>query len=77
MRCDALAHSRRRVVYNFSMKKSPISPPHLHTVDAKLDRRLFDLDSAQTTAFLKALDEPAPPNAKLKKLMAGKAPWEK
>lgn len=48
-----------------------------HAIDVLLDRRLFTLGGAQMTAFLKALDEPAPPNAKLKKLMAGKSPWEK
>lgn len=47
-----------------------------HAIDVLLDRRLFALGGAQMTAFLKALDEPAPPNAKLKKLMAGKSPWE-
>ena len=46
-------------------------------VDVLLERRLFALGGAQYAAFLKALDEPVPPNARLKKLMASKSPWEK
>ena len=45
-------------------------------VDVLLDRRLFSLDAAQHNAFLKALDKAAPPNARLKKLMASKPQWE-
>jgi len=46
-------------------------------VDVLLDRTLFSLDDAQHKAFLKALDNPAPPNARLKRLMASKPQWEK
>jgi uncharacterized protein (DUF1778 family) len=46
-------------------------------VDVLLDRRLLTLDSARYAAFLKVLDAPAPPNARLKKLVASKSPWEK
>lgn len=45
--------------------------------DVLLDRTLFSLNDAQHKAFLKALDNPAPPNARLKRLMASKSPWEK
>lgn len=45
-------------------------------IDVLLDRQLFTLGPAQHAAFVKALDAPSPPNAKLKQLMAGKAPWE-
>ncbi|MGH6872194.1 MAG: DUF1778 domain-containing protein [Rhizomicrobium sp.] len=48
-----------------------------HAADVLLDQRLFTLDGAQHGAFLKALDAPPPANAKLKRLMAGAAPWEK
>ena len=35
-------------------------------------------ENAKTArAFLKVLDAPAPPNARLKQLMASKSPWEK
>ena len=46
-------------------------------VDVMLDRRLLALSSARYAAFLKVLDAPAPPNARLKQLMASKSPWEK
>jgi uncharacterized protein (DUF1778 family) len=48
-----------------------------HAADVLLDRTLFSLNDAQHKAFLKALDNPPPANAKLKKLMASKSPWEK
>ncbi|MGA7712257.1 MAG: DUF1778 domain-containing protein [Rhizomicrobium sp.] len=48
-----------------------------HAIDVLLDRTLFSLNDAQHKAFMKALDNPAPPNARLKKLMASKSPWEK
>ena len=48
-----------------------------HAIDVLLDRRLFSLDGTQYAAFLKVLDAPAPPNARLKRLMASKSPWEK
>ncbi len=44
--------------------------------DVLLDQRLFALDDGQYRAFLRALDQPPAPNAKLKQLMAGKSPWE-
>jgi uncharacterized protein (DUF1778 family) len=46
-------------------------------LDVLLDRRFFSLDDAQYKAFSDALDNPPPPNEKLKHLMASKAPWEK
>ena len=46
-------------------------------LDVLLDRRFFSLDDAQYKEFAKALDNPPPPNEKLKRLMASKAPWEK
>jgi len=45
--------------------------------DVLLDQRLFTLSESQYGAFAKALDAPPPPNAKLKRLLSGKAPWEK
>jgi uncharacterized protein (DUF1778 family) len=46
-------------------------------VDILLDRRLLALDARRYAAFRKVLDAPAPPNARLRKLMASKSPWEK
>jgi len=46
-------------------------------LDVLLDRRFFSLEGAQYKAFAKALDNPPPPNTKLKRLLASKAPWEK
>lgn len=46
-------------------------------IDVLLDRRLFVLDAGQHDAFMKVLDNPPPPNARLRKLLASKAPWER
>jgi len=48
-----------------------------HAVDVLLDQKLFALDTAQYEAFLRALDAPAQPNARLKQLLASKSPWQK
>lgn len=47
-----------------------------HAVDVLLDQRLFTLSEEQHAAFLEALEAPPAPNAKLKRLMSSKAPWE-
>jgi uncharacterized protein (DUF1778 family) len=44
--------------------------------DVLLDQRLFALDEKQYDAFLQALDAPPAPNAKLKRLLSAKAPWD-
>lgn len=44
--------------------------------DVLLDQTLFALDNEQYALFIKALDEPALPNDKLKNLFAREAPWE-
>jgi uncharacterized protein (DUF1778 family) len=41
-----------------------------------LDQRMFELDEVQTVALIKLLDEPPKPVPALRKLMAGRAPWE-
>lgn len=48
-----------------------------HAVDVLLDQRFFSLGEEQYNAFLAALDAPAMPTEKLKRLMASKSPWEK
>jgi uncharacterized protein (DUF1778 family) len=48
-----------------------------HAIDVLLDKRLFSLNEAQYAAFVRALDKPPAPNAKLKRLLAGKSPWER
>jgi uncharacterized protein (DUF1778 family) len=48
-----------------------------HAVDVLLDQRLFSLDTAQYEEFLRVLDEPVKPNARLKQLLASKSPWQK
>lgn len=48
-----------------------------HAIDVLLDQRLFSLDSKQYDEFLRVLDEPPAPNARLKQLLASKSPWEK
>jgi len=59
------------------MSKKLTKIPSNHPTRDPLDRRLFALDDVQHAAFLKALDEPVAPNARLKRLMASKSPWEK
>jgi uncharacterized protein (DUF1778 family) len=48
-----------------------------HAIDVLLDQRLFVLNSDQYDAFVKALDNPPAPNAKLKALMKRRPVWEK
>jgi len=45
-------------------------------IDILLDRRLFSLENDQYRVFVKALNAPPPPSARLKKLMRMKAPWD-
>jgi uncharacterized protein (DUF1778 family) len=44
--------------------------------DTLADRRVFQLDETQWTAFMEALDTPPEDNPRLRKLLAMKAPWE-
>lgn len=48
-----------------------------HAIDVLLDQRLFILNADQHAAFINALDNPPPPNEKLKQLMRRKAVWER
>ncbi len=48
----------------------------LQAVDVLLDQRFFQLDDEQYDVFMRVLDNPPPPNQKLKQLLAKKAPWE-
>lgn len=43
--------------------------------DVLLDQRLFSLDPRQYDEFLRVLDEPTPPNLRLKQLLASNSPW--
>mgnify|MGYP003578655165 CR=1 FL=1 len=45
--------------------------------DVLLDRRFFTLDEKRYTAIFESLSEPPKPSAQLRKLLAGKSPWEK
>jgi len=65
---DALGKTRTAFIIESSRREA---------IDVLLDRRLFSLNESQFDAFVKALDAPAAPNAKLKRLMASKAPWER
>ena len=44
--------------------------------DTLADRRVFQLDEAQWTAFMEALDTPPKDNPRLRRLLQTKAPWE-
>jgi uncharacterized protein (DUF1778 family) len=46
-------------------------------VDTLADRRVFQLDEDQWTAFMAALETPPKDNPRLRKLLAAKAPWER
>lgn len=46
-----------------------------HAMDVLLDQRLFALDPKRHDTFLKALDNPPPPGAKLKALMRRVPAW--
>jgi len=43
--------------------------------DVLLDQRFFELDATRYGALMDILSKPPPPNAELKQLMSGKAPW--
>lgn len=45
-------------------------------VDALTERTLFSVDAATYAKFLKALDAPPKPNAKLVRTMQTPAPWD-
>jgi len=45
--------------------------------DVLLDQRFFLLDEKRHAALMKSLSEPPRPPAALRKLLAGKSPWEK
>ncbi len=47
-----------------------------HAVDVLLDQRLFLLGDEQHDAFMRALDDPPLPSARLRKLMREPAPWK-
>lgn len=49
----------------------------LRATDVLLEQKLFVLEKNSYAAFIKLLDEPAPPTAKLRRLFSKKAPWEK
>src|SRR4051795_542973 len=44
--------------------------------DTLADRRVFQLNEAQWTAFMEALDTPPEDNPRLRKRLQTKAPWE-
>jgi len=44
--------------------------------DLLLDKVFFLLDTPAYNQFLALVDDPLPPNAHLRRLMATKAPWE-
>ena len=54
-----------------------IESSRAHAEDVLLEKRLFVLGSVQFQSFLAALDEAPQPNAKLKRLFARKAVWDK
>src|ERR1700709_1299710 len=47
-----------------------------HAIDVMVGQHLVVLDPVQHDSFMRVLDNPPPPNARLKKLMLRKSPWE-
>jgi uncharacterized protein (DUF1778 family) len=45
--------------------------------DVPMDQRFFMLNEKQYAAVLESLSDPSKPTAQLRKLLAGKSPWEK
>lgn len=54
-----------------------VESARVHAIDVLLDQRLFTLNPDDYDAFLRVLDNPPPPAARLRELMAKKAPWER
>lgn len=48
-----------------------------HAADVLLDQHLFKLDGSYYDTFMKVLDNPPEPGARLQALMHRKAPWTK
>jgi uncharacterized protein (DUF1778 family) len=69
-RDKAEGHWRKKVG---GLTLSSSLPAALETLD---DRRAFQLDDAQWTAFMKALDTPPEENPHLRRLLETKARWE-
>jgi uncharacterized protein (DUF1778 family) len=53
-----------------------VSIARARATEVLLDQTFFALKPTEWNAFLGALDNPPPPNAKLKALLARRGPWE-
>jgi uncharacterized protein (DUF1778 family) len=64
---DAIGKSRSEFI---------VESARSHAIEVLLDKRIFSLGTEQYAAFMTLLEARPAPNAKLKKLMKSKAPWE-
>jgi uncharacterized protein (DUF1778 family) len=60
-----------------SLSEFTLESARRQATDVLLDQRLFVLEPDQYEAFLRALDSPPPPGAKLKALMKRRPLWQK
>lgn len=68
---DAAAAAEGKTVSEFVVDSA-----RRNAIDALLDRRFLRLDRQAFAALSAILDDPPPPNAKLKQLLASRAPWD-
>lgn len=68
---------RAASVIGTSRTEFMLESARMRAADVLLEQTSFMLDKASYAAFIKLLDEPAPPTAKLRRLLNKKAPWEK
>jgi uncharacterized protein (DUF1778 family) len=60
-----------------SLSEFTLESARRQATDVLLDQRLFVLEPDQYEAFLRALDNPPPPGARLKALMKRRPLWQK
>ena len=68
---------RAAAVMGTSRTEFMLESARMRAADVLLEQTSFMLDKDGYAAFIKLLDEPAPPTAKLRQLLNKKAPWEK
>jgi uncharacterized protein (DUF1778 family) len=59
-----------------SMADDKMRSAGTETIETSLDQCSFVLDAERYAAFMDALDNPPPPNARLKKMFSGEPPWD-
>ena len=68
---------RAASVIGTSRTEFMLESARIRATDVLLEQTSFMLNQDSYAAFIKLLDEPVPPTAKLRQLLNKKAPWEK